>query len=211
MPKLARIPDETSEQVYNTLTEFGSVRKKALVKYTERAILDSEYLTDEDKTEYKRLAEKLLQELTREKRIATVKYAQESVVLPFRETEIRFETMNAFEAYVAIIEEMAAKGIKSRFCHAGRSDYPFDFAFAAANEAFYRVIVFNDEAIAKLNFMNATNVKERDKHYTSLLVVPDTYPLDSFASVSLKGKSRLALLSKEGKAYSCMISEVMEG
>ena len=208
--RLPRVPDEVLEQIYNTLCEFGCARRKALSRYAQRAIIDSPYLTDEEKVNTEAFAEKAMQELANDKRISVVKYANEKVALPFRASEIKFETMDAFEVFVALVEELGKDKISSAFCHAGIGGHPFDFVFSVP-KALYRVIVYNSDALSKINLSNATYSAAKEAAYITLIIFTEAYAAEDPGNLNVRGKYRLALITQEGKDRSCFISDVVEG
>lgn len=215
MAKLLSIPYEITDQIYSTLCAFGCARWKALLKYSEALVRGSDAFPEEYKTEHaSQLAEKALQLLNGEL-IETASYADERIVIPTGREDTSFDNMNAFEAYAAIVTEVAEKGLYPEFCHARKtSDYPFHYVFAASKEnVLYRVLVYGQDAFVRIGYFNNAYNEKRDKHFVTLLVIPESYSWEEFKDVLIKGKTRIAFIHEENvrhKRYECLLTEIIE-
>ena len=198
-----------------TLCAFGCARWKALLKYSEALIIGSDAFAEEYKAEHSaQLAEKAIQPL-RDDLVATAAYADEKIAVPVGREDASFDNMNAFEAYVAIVTEVAEKGLCPEFCYARKtSDYPFHYVFAAAKEnVLYRVLVYGQDALVRIGYFNTGYNEKRDNHFVTLLVVPDNHSWEEFQEITIRGRTRIAIIHEENvkhKRYQCLLTDIIE-
>lgn len=206
-------PYEISNQLFASLCEFGCARWKAFHKYAEALARGCESLNEKDRTERAEgIGEKAVAGLLNEGIIIKTDYADEHIILPVGKEDPSFLSLNAFEAFTALAEEMANKKQRPDLCYPGKTDtYPFHFVFAA-NKTLYRVIIFGQDAISRIAFFNSVFYEPRDKHFETLLVVPEAYRWEDFEDVYIKGRTRIAFIQQvnaKRKTYKCILSEII--
>lgn len=215
MAKLPRIPSDIKEQIYTQLNLFGGIREKAFVKYAAASVIDT--LEDKQINSIENLGYKVLNEMVRDGLVVSMTYGMDHVVVPSRDTErISFEMMDAFEAFIALIYEQRKNGCTCEFSHAMPAEYPFDSVFSISGDGMYRVIVLNNTAMGRINFFNSA--KTNTKGFTTLLVISSNYTdekLEAFFELVdgegplIKGKSRMALITRNKKNFDCQIGPLM--
>lgn len=218
MANLPKIPYEIKNQIYYTLSEFGCARWKALLIYAEALSMRSGALPAEIREEHAEGAGyKAVMALLTEGRIEKAEYGDELVVVPKGSgiAGASFDSIYAFDAFAALVYEVAENDQIPEMCYAGKTEnYPFHYIFAAAKQPLlYRVIVYGQDAYARIGFLNSTYVHKRDKKYITLLVVPEVYSWEEFTEVTIEGKSRIAFImkaNKGNKTHKCLLTEVIE-
>ena len=216
MSKLASIPEELVDRTEATLIMFGCGRWKAAITYASALIKGSDAFDPTYKEDHLRqLGEKVLQILQTDGRILTKMYADERIVyVPGREDASR-DNLNAFEAFAALVDEVAEAEQYPEFCYVRKtSDYPFHYVFASSMQMLlYRVLVYGQDSFVRLGYFNEGYNDKRDNHFVTLLVVPDSIPWEEFEGVFVKGKTRIAFIKEDNsknKSYQCLLTDIIE-
>lgn len=213
MAKIPKIPYEISNQLHASLCEFGCARWKAFLRYAEALARGCGSLSEEYRAERAEgIGEKAVAELLNEGVIKKADYADEKIVLPVGKEAPSFMSLNAFEAFAAITIELAEKNRRPDLCYPGKTDnYPFHYVFAA-EKTLYRVIVYGQDAISRIGFFNSVYNEARDKHFETLLVVPEAYTWEEFEDVFVRGRTRIAFVQEvnpKRKTYKCTLTDII--
>ena len=82
----------------------------------------------------------------------------------------------------------------------------------AAEKTLYRVIVYGQDAISRIGFFNSVYNETRDKHFETLLVVPEAYTWEEFEDVYIRGRTRIAFVQEvnpKRKTYKCTLTDII--
>ena len=217
MARLPKIPYEIKNQIYYTLCEFGCARWKALLIYAEAIAMRSLSLPGEIREERADSAGyKALTSLLNEGRIEKKEYGDEQIIVPAGvDPELSFDSIYAFDAFSALVYEVADADQMPVLCYAGKAfNYPFHYIFTSGKQnILYRVIVYGPDAFSRIGFLNSTYNKSKDKSYVTMLVVPEVYTWEEFTDVYIAGKSRIAFIMKANKAnktHKCLLTDIIE-
>lgn len=214
MAKLREIPESIKYQIANILSEFGSARWKALLKYTEIMILSSDEFTEAEKERSEQLAEKTLSRMIRDGLIEVRRYDDDRIAVPLRHEDISLGILNAFEVFAAICREVYDSDQHPEFCYAGKTaEYPFDFIISASMQGrLYRLIVYGHDANIRIGFFNDTYERHKCSAFVTILVIPDSYSWEEFTDTRIRGNLRIAFIrevNRKRKRYICELTDIM--
>lgn len=216
MTRLPRIPYEIKNQIYYTLCQFGCARWKSLLVYAEALSMCSDVLPEDVRTENAEGAGfKAVTSLISDERIKRIEHGDEKIAVPIGREDISYVSIYAFDAFAALVREIAESNRMPEMCYAGRTEnYPFHYIFAAGKqEIIYRVIVYGPDSISRIGFLNSTYNEDKDKRFVTMLVVPEAYSWEEFTDINISGKARIALISKANRinrTYKCVLTDVIE-
>lgn len=205
MAKRISIPQNVTERLYGTLSEFGCARWKAMLNYAE-CLLKSSGIPEG----YAALS---LQNLEKSGLATKTTYADENVIFPLGKDDASIASLNAFEAFSELVKEAFEEHGSSDFCDAGKStEYPFHF-FLNIRKVQYRLIVYGYDSAERISFYNGTYDEQVGRYFTQILVVPDVYEWEEFSDLRLKGKTRIAFIQQANarrNTYKCTLTDVIE-
>lgn len=216
MARLPRTPNEIKNQIYHTLCRFGCARWKALLVYAEAIAMRCDYIPEDVRADNADgLANKALETLKAEGRITRTEYGDERIVVPAGTFEPSFTDLLAFDSFATLVYEIAKEDMMPELCEAERSEeFPFHFMFTSGRHGvLYRVIVYGQDALSRIAYYNGTYNAKKDRLFVTLLVVSDVYPWEEFKDLSIRGKTRIAYVTKgnrKNKTCRCILTDVIE-